>query len=174
VITLTAQMAAVLALVGGGWIAVAAWATARGLSARRSASLSLSGAARREQLLAASPLISMIVAPDGSLDGSERLSKLLGQTAPLQTIADLCSPGLGFAEDEAKALAEGVRSCARSGSEFSAVLHQNGSGRSFLVRGSRRRQRSKPAPFCCGLPIIRTRRSVAAASSPRSRASPTP
>jgi len=68
----------VLALVAGFWLAVALWATLRGIRrAEEAAGIAESGF-RHEALLAASPAAALIIGANGLLDGDERVAPMLG------------------------------------------------------------------------------------------------
>src|SRR5687767_10953842 len=68
----------VLALVAGFWLAVALWATLRGMRRAEEAVAMADSGLRHEALLAASPAAALIVGANGLLDGDERAAPMLG------------------------------------------------------------------------------------------------
>src|SRR6202161_545998 len=79
-LSLSPTQAALIALVCGGWLAAAIWATLRGLSRARAASAERGAAGGEHVLLDASPALPLIVEANGRLDGSPQLAALFGLT----------------------------------------------------------------------------------------------
>src|SRR5213593_1687754 len=101
-LSLTPTAAALVALVCGGWVAVAAWATLRGLRRSREAVGQVGEIARSEALLGAAPAVPVLVRRDGGIQGSERAAFALGLT---DLPGDL-SQDLGLDEADEAALRE--------------------------------------------------------------------
>lgn len=68
----------VLALVAGFWLALALWATLRGMRRAGEAEGLTGSSARHEALLAASPAAALIVGANGLLEGDTRVAPMLG------------------------------------------------------------------------------------------------
>src|SRR4051812_27942332 len=95
-LSVTPTAAALIALVCGGWLAVAVWATLRGLRRSREAVGQVAEVAGSGALLAAAPAIPLLIRRDGRLEGSERAAFALGLTQlPADLSADL---GVGAAD----------------------------------------------------------------------------
>src|SRR4051794_25817623 len=77
-LTLSSTAVALVALVCGGWVAIAVWATLRGAGRSRAAGARAGEIARCEALLASSPASPLIVRQGGLLQGPERTAHLLG------------------------------------------------------------------------------------------------
>ena len=77
-LTLSPTEAALIALVCGAWLAVATWATLRGVSRSHAADVEVGAAGAGQMLVEASPALPLIVEPDGGLEGSPRLAAALG------------------------------------------------------------------------------------------------
>ena len=81
------MLAALMAL----WLIVACWATALGLRRASAAKAAEANSERWAALLGGSPVIPMIVAPDGRIDAGERLADWLGLKRMPATIGDLAA-----------------------------------------------------------------------------------
>src|SRR5690348_737400 len=77
-LTLSPTQAAVVALVCGAWLAIAVWATLRGISRARAAATERGAAGVGQVLLDASPALPLIVDPNGGLEGTAELAALFG------------------------------------------------------------------------------------------------
>src|SRR3954454_2632124 len=89
-LSMTPTAAALIALVCGGWLAVAVWATLRALRRSREAVGQVAEGAGSGALLAAAPAIPLLIRPDGRLEGTERAAFALGLThLPSDLSADL-------------------------------------------------------------------------------------
>ncbi len=84
-LTLSPTMLAAIALVSGAWLALAAWATVRGLGRGREAAVRIEATRHHEALLAASPALPLVVHRDGRLEEAERVALALG-------LADVAGP----------------------------------------------------------------------------------
>jgi signal transduction histidine kinase len=129
---------AVLGLVAAAWLALAAWATLRGLRLGREGAALRAEAARSEAFLSAAPAIPLLVEADSTVQGAQRLSNLLGLAAAPATLGDLADEA-GLTQLDLDHLAEAVRSSAATGRAFRLAVRPRGSARVFLVRG-------EPAP----------------------------
>ncbi|MBV9930724.1 MAG: PAS-domain containing protein [Alphaproteobacteria bacterium] len=138
-LSLTPTAAALIALVCGGWIAAAAWATLRGLRRSREAVAQVAEVARSDALLAASPAIPLFVGGDGRLQGSERAAFALGLT---QLPAKLSEPN-GLPPDDAAALSGAVAAAQATGAGFALTVRPAGGARALELRGG-------PAPPALG------------------------
>jgi signal transduction histidine kinase len=137
-LTLTPLAAAAVALVCGGWLAVALWTTLHGLRRSRAASGRRAEIDGCEALLAASPASPMIVRRDGRLQGPELTGRMLG----LDALPDGL-PGLTrLSGDDLARLTEAVAQCAASASAFALQVRPEGSVRVLELRGG-----PAPAPW---------------------------
>jgi signal transduction histidine kinase len=138
-LSLTPTAAALIALVCGGWLAAAVWATLRGLSRGREAVGQVEGAAGREALLGASPAVPLLVRRDGRLEASERAAFALGLTAlPAELSAEL-----GLEAEDAAALRDAVSTARTTGAGFAITTRPRGGARLLELRGG-------PAPPAVG------------------------
>lgn len=133
-LTLSPTAAALIALLCGGWLAAAVWATVRGARRSAEAGAVTVGGSEAQAMLAASPAMPLLVHRDGRLEGSERLAFALGLEAMPELLAALCTGG-SLASEEAEALAANVAAASGSGGDFSLVLRPESTDRAFLVRG---------------------------------------
>ena len=124
------------ALFCGVWLAIALWATLRGLRLADAARAGSAEAGRAEALLAAGPAVPLLVYADGSVEAPERLRRLLGLFDPPATFDGLAEADLGLSGEEVASLKEEVSRSAASGAAFSLAVHPQGSSRILLVRGS--------------------------------------
>src|SRR4051794_6957382 len=113
--TLTPTAAALIALVCGGWLAAALWATLRGLSRSRAASGRMGEGVRAEALLAAAPALPLLVTKDGRLQGPDRTAFVLGLSSLPAILADL---GSSLGEEAVGVLSPAVATAAASGAGF--------------------------------------------------------
>ena len=125
------MLAALMAL----WLIVACWATALGLHRASAAKAAEANSERWAALLGGSPVIPMIVAPDGRIDAGERLADWLGLKRMPATIGDLAAGESGLTADDAAALAKDVAAAQRAARPFARRLHLEGSDRVLFVRG---------------------------------------
>lgn len=146
-IEISRSTAALIALFCGFWLCLGVWATLRGASRSGAARAQSGEAARAEALLAAGPALPLVVYPDYSLHGSDRLAGLLG----LENLPDRLS-GLaghsGLTPIDATALTENVVQAAATGGSFSLAMRPRGSSRILLVRGG---PAPPPYPLACVL-----------------------
>jgi len=138
-LSLTPTAAALIALVCGGWLAAAVWATLRGLRRSREAVGQVGAVARSDAVLAASPAVPLFVGRDGSLHGSERAAFALGLT---QLPRDL-SAGLGLGDDDASAFRAAMADAQATGAGFVLAARPEGGARVLELRGG-------PAPPALG------------------------
>ena len=148
-LTLTSTQAALLALISGGWLAVALWLSLRGARRSGAARLQGAGAARAEALLGSSPAVPAIALADGSLESSARLAGLLGLAAPPFALADLSAKTSGLTPANIDILTERVASASASGSSFSLALRPHESARILRVEGG-----PAPAPWPAGAVLL--------------------
>jgi signal transduction histidine kinase len=130
---------AIFGLVAAAWLALAAWATLRGLRLSRDGAVLRAEAARSEAFLGAAPAIPLLVATDGTVEGAQRLAGLLGLQTPPATLSDLGVDEVGLTQVDLGRLAEAVRGSAATGGAFRLAVRPRGSARVFMVRG-------EPAP----------------------------
>ncbi|MGA9581592.1 MAG: ATP-binding protein [Allosphingosinicella sp.] len=123
---------AAIALVLGAWLALAVWATVRGLGRGRAAAERIDATRHHEALLAASPAIPLIVRRDGGLEEAERVALALGLDRTPLRLADL---GEAFGEDDRRALLDQVEAAAAAAGDFSLSLRPAGSARVYRLNG---------------------------------------
>jgi signal transduction histidine kinase len=148
-LTLSPATLALLALVAGGWLAAALWATLAGARRSRIALTGQAEADRARALLAASPAMPLLVLRDGRIDGPARLAHVLGLDALPERLAGLAGSGGGFGPDEAASLTQAVERCAATGADFVLALRPQESSRVFMIRGA-----PAPAPYPQGAALL--------------------
>jgi len=127
-VTLSQTAALVAALAAGAWLAVA---LAMSLRARRLAALAGAGVAqakRADALLAVAPALPVVVWPDGTIEGAERIAGHIGLDAFPQSWAEAFPA-------EGETLAASIADSARSGGSFTLMMSPGGAGRTFRVEG---------------------------------------
>jgi signal transduction histidine kinase len=137
--------AAAIALVCGGWIAVAVWATLRGLGRSRLASGQRAEIAGCEALLAASPASPLVVRRDGGLQGPELTARMLGHDSLPETLDGLTR----LARHDVERLTELVARTAGSGGPFALQVRPEGSARVLELRGG-----PAPDPWPSGTVLV--------------------
>jgi hypothetical protein len=138
-ITVSPGAAAFVAVVAAAWLCLACWATMRGLRLSREGAALRAEALRSEAFLAAAPAIPLLVASDMTLQGTRRLTNLLGLSGAPASISELSGQDVGLCAGDAELLTEAVRTSAAIGGAFRLAVRPQGSTRVFLVRG-------EPAP----------------------------
>src|SRR4051812_28283848 len=136
--TLTPTAAALIALVCGGWLAAALWATLRGLSRSRAASGRIGEGVRAEALLGAAPALPLLVSREGRLQGPDRAAFVLGLSSLPDSLAGL---GAALGEEALASLSEAV-SGAASGRSFAETVRPEDGSRVLELRGG-----PAPAPW---------------------------
>jgi signal transduction histidine kinase len=144
--TLTPTAAALIALVCGGWLAAALWATLRGLSRSRAASGRMGDGVRAEALLAAAPALPLLVSKDGRLHGPDRTAFVLGLGSLPDSLAGL---GAALGDEAAGSLFEAVAAAAASGGGFAQTVRPEGGSRVLELRGG-----PAPPPWPSGTVLI--------------------
>ncbi|MDP9423466.1 MAG: histidine kinase, partial [Pseudomonadota bacterium] len=76
--TLSPLTAALIALAAGAWLAVAVWAGIRATRREAAASRVICDNVRLAVLLQSAPALPLVIAPDGTISGSDRLAGALG------------------------------------------------------------------------------------------------
>src|SRR3954468_24419355 len=125
-LTLSLTAASLIALVCGAWLAVALWATLRGLSRSRAADAQAGAAGAGQMLVDASPALPLLVAPDGRLEGAPRLAAALG-------LAQLPERLDGFEGEEFAALRAETKRAAATAASFTLSLRPAGAARVLHV-----------------------------------------
>lgn len=131
-LSLSPMSLAAIALVAGAWLALAVWATVRGLGRGRSADERIDATRHHEALLSASPAIPLIVRRDGSLDEAGRVALALGLERIPGRLADL---GEAFQEEDRQALLERVEAAAAAAGDFALSVRPSGSARVYRLIG---------------------------------------
>ncbi len=139
---LSPLLSATLALFLGGWLAIALWVS---LAAQRRVARARDAGGESERLralLRSSPALSLVVARDGSLEGTNRLAGLLGlKSLPDRWTALLKSET--FEPDEAVELDRLVEEASKAGSRFDLLVRPVGGRRILRAEGG-------PAPVQLG------------------------
>jgi len=148
-IELSRTAAALIALVCGGWLAVALWATLRGAGRSRTAAAQLAALEGNEALLAASPALPLIVERDGRILGPERLAFSLGLAALPDALDGLRGGEGGLDDADHERVAAAVADASASGGSFALAVRPKGSARIFQLRGS-----PAPPPWQPGAVIL--------------------
>ncbi|MFL6844752.1 MAG: ATP-binding protein [Allosphingosinicella sp.] len=123
---------AALALFAGAWLALALWATVRGLGRARLARGRIESTRHHESLLEASPALPLIVRRDGSLEEAERVAAALGLAGIPGRLSDL---GPALDEEDLERLEGEVTAAAATAGSFALTLRPQGVGRVYQVRG---------------------------------------
>lgn len=131
-LTLSPTMLAAIALVSGAWLALAVWATLRGLGRVRDAVGRIDSTRHHEALLAASPALPLVVHRDGRLEEAERVALTLGLSDVPVRLPDL---GAAFGEDDMERIEAQVASSAAAAGSFALSVRPTGSARVYRVRG---------------------------------------
>jgi signal transduction histidine kinase len=134
VITIDALTAGLLALLMALWLIVAGWVTVLGLRRAGAARAAETEVARYAALLGGSPVLPMLLFPDGRIDASERLADWLGLKRVPATLADLSVGEAGLTPEDAAALAKDAATAQRASRPFSRRLHVAGSDRVLFVQ----------------------------------------
>jgi signal transduction histidine kinase len=123
---------AAIALLSGAWLAIASWATMRGIARGRDAAARLDATRHHEALLAASPALPLVVRRDGSLEEAERAALALGLAWTPRQLAELAE---ALVEEDREALHAEVAASAAAAGSFVLSLRPAGSARVYQVRG---------------------------------------
>jgi signal transduction histidine kinase len=145
-IVLSRDMLIVIALVCGAWLAIALYATLRGLRRSREAWLARREAGGTQSLMRASPAIPLLVAQDGSLEGSERAAAALGLSELPATLDALAGSGVLA---DAEALRARVAETAGSAADFALAVRLEGSARTLRIAGG-----PAPSPWPAGTALL--------------------
>lgn len=127
---LTQSPMLLVALLAGAWLAVALWATVRGRSLSVAAAAVLDENARLGALLSAGPADPLLIGPDGTLEGPDRLAGELGYDRLPARWPELVERLAPAAPELDRMIAE-----ARAGSPFSISFSPPGSARILKVEG---------------------------------------
>jgi signal transduction histidine kinase len=133
---------ALIALICGAWLALAAWALTTGVRRGREGRAGAERAERLDALLAAAPAVPLLVYPDGTAQAGERLAGLLGLPGLPDSLGGLSQGEQGLAEADLNRLAATIRESAAAGGALSLSLRAQGSSRVLRVEG-------RPAPPPC-------------------------
>lgn len=133
-IALAPGAAATLALVAGSWLALALWSVISGRRMNAAARGIVASEAHLSALLGVAPALPLLIAPDGTIRGPERLAAALGLHALPDRWGDMLGDGAPFASEAGVALQQKVAQ-AVGGSRFSVTLRPSGSARVFRVEG---------------------------------------
>ena len=121
-VTLSAPAVAALALVVGGWLALALYLAWRGSRRSTAAAAESRELAQLRALVGSAPAAAIIVRKDGRLEGAGRAAALLGTGDLPDSFAALCGTDGPFAGQDGEALAERVRQAARAGASATLML----------------------------------------------------
>ena len=125
---------AVLALVAGAWGAAAFWFALTGRRRAAAAEQVLADHARLAALLHAAPALPLAVAPDGTINGPDRLAGALGVARLPPRWMGLFGEGAPFAAGEAAELGR-LLADAAAGGDFSITVRPAGSARILRMDG---------------------------------------
>src|SRR5512139_3305460 len=132
-IELSRGAVALIALLCGGWLVLAAWLSLAALGRLRMARISLAERDRAEAFLSASPALPMLVGRSTRVEGPETLYGLLRLSAPPHKLADAL---VSLEPDDAARLTEAVAATAAGGAPFALAVRKQQSARVFQVRGA--------------------------------------
>ncbi|MEA3010118.1 MAG: hypothetical protein QOJ91_1810 [Sphingomonadales bacterium] len=123
---------AAIAFFAGTWLALAIWASVRGLGRGRDAAERIEATRHHQALLAASPAIPLIVRRDGSLDETERIAVALGLEQAPRRVADLAA---AFPEKDGRALLDRIEASGATAGGFALSIRPTDSSRVYRLRG---------------------------------------
>ena len=141
-VDLTPTALALIALVCGAWLALAAWAVATGLRHRREGRAGSARAAQLEALLESGPAVPLLVHDDGTARGGVRLAAMLGLADLPGSLGALSDGASGLAEADLGPLGAAVRESAATGGPVTLSLRPQSSARVLRVEGG-----PAPAPY---------------------------
>jgi signal transduction histidine kinase len=144
-LTLTPIAAAAIALVCAGWLAVAVWATLRGLGRSRLASGQRAETDGCEALLAASPASPLVIRRDGGLQGPELTARMLGHDSLPETIDGLTR----LTREDLASLTDLVARTGGAAGPFALQVRPEGSARVLELRGG-----PAPEPWPSGTVLV--------------------
>jgi signal transduction histidine kinase len=127
-------MIALAAILAGGWLAAALWASVRARRIASSAQGVLDDNLRFAALLQAGPAMPLIVAADGTIGGADRLAGTLGLAALPPRWMGLFGEAAPFAPGEAAELGRLVADAA-AGGRFSITVRPAGASRILRIDG---------------------------------------
>ena len=133
-LTLAPLTAALLALLAGAWLAVAAWTSLRAARREAAAREVVEDNVRLAALLEAGPAMPLLVDADGTISGPERLAGALGLDALPPRWLALFGDEAPFPTEAAAELGQLVSEAA-SGARPSRTLRPSGSARIFRIDG---------------------------------------
>jgi signal transduction histidine kinase len=133
-IQVSAPALALIALVAGAWLALAFWWTVRARHAATVATGLVDERRRLAALIDAGPAIPLVVAPDGTIAGSDRLAGAFGLEAMPSRWIGLFGENAPFPPAAAVELGRHVDEAA-SGGRFSVIVQVAGSARILRVDG---------------------------------------
>jgi len=134
VIALPAIAMAALALVAGAWLAIAFWFALKGRRSIAGGEAVLADHHRLVALLDAAPALPLVVAPDGSIGGSDRLAGALGVAQLPPRWMGLFGEEAPFPASEAAELGR-LLADAAAGASFSITVRTAGSARILRLDG---------------------------------------
>lgn len=119
------------------WLVAATVAIWIGLSLRSQSLKTLRQTSRLGRLLETAPAFPVVVKGDGRIEAADRFARMLGLSAPVQSLSDLGGHAdAGLAPGDLAALDEKVRETQRTGKGFNLPLAIQGSGRRMMVVGT--------------------------------------
>ena len=127
-ITLSQTAGLLAALGAGAWLAIALAMTLRARRLAAQAGAGISRNKRAEALLAAAPVVPVVIWPDGTIDGADRIAAQLGLDAFPQHWAEAFPA-------EGEALAASIAESAGSGGSFALLVAPAEGSRVFRVEG---------------------------------------
>jgi signal transduction histidine kinase len=145
-VNLSPTALAAIALLSGAWLAIALWATVRGLGRGRDAAARIDATRHHEALLAASPALPLIVRRDGSLEEAERVALALGLADTPLRIGGL---GDSLVEEDRESLLGQVAATAATAAAFALSIRPAGSTRVYRVSGG-----PAPASYPAGTALL--------------------
>jgi len=132
--TLSPLTAALIALAAGAWLAVAVWAGIRATRREAAANRVVDDNVRLAILLQSAPALPLVIAPDGTISGSDRLAGALGMPSLPARWMGLFGDEAPFQPSAAAEMGRLVADAAAGGS-FSVTVRPAGSSRIFRVEG---------------------------------------
>jgi signal transduction histidine kinase len=148
-LTLTPTATALLGLFVALWLCLGVLVTVRGLRASRIGRVRQEENSRCHALLASGPAMALLVYPDESVAGGERLWETLGLQQSRRTLDGLADQAAGLSKVDAEALASQVREARASGGGFSQTVRAQGSSRLLRVQGG-----PAPSPYPPGAVLL--------------------
>jgi len=124
-----------LGLLLAGWTFGAVWLVLAAQKRARQARTARGTARRLARMIEDSPAIPMLVKPDFSVEGPDRLAAWLGLERHPRFLSELATEDSGLSPDALEELRQAVRRTQKTAAPFRMVVTPRGSARNLAIRG---------------------------------------